>query len=621
MPLKEKFQIKIDYERTPDGFQRILDSNLKVVKALYIPVLNDPPDLNNNTDEPGAIGLLNDLSAMVFYDGSSWNQLGLPSGGTSDQYLRGDGTFESFNDDVQSFSDARYLQLSGGTLLGDVQQASLPVNATSLVNKSYVDNILTGISWKQEVIAATISNITLSGLQTIDEVSMNAGDRILVKNQTDQTNNGIYIVASSAWTRSTDANTGAEIGSAAVLVRNGATNKNTQWTCTNSADPVIGTDNINFGQISASGTYTNGTGISLTANAFSLDLSYTDARYIPSTGGTVTGSLTISSGYGISIGGFISGNISGTNGSFGSTALAFSDSSSSLITSYGQAGIIMKDVTTGWLAYLKASTGITAGSGITVNLPNHAGTLAVLGDNLSSFTNDAGFLTSASSINLTNGGVNIASDSYGFTVTGLPAQYATLQYTGLSVFSPGYSSVYSYNHFLLGKSDYSNYISGGANGYFVNDANGYTTYNRSNLGYNYGSHLFTFLYPDMSVATAGISIQIPSYNGTLALQDFVTQGTADSGGPGDANQAITVPYTWLILSDAITANRNINIPTGTQYIGTIIKIHTRQASGTYNWLPTGATIKTASGTVLTSFAYASLYILEYDGSFWTIINS
>jgi hypothetical protein len=315
---------KIDYERTPDGYQRILDGNLKVEKTLFIPLLNNPPDLNNNPNEAGAIGVKNDLSGILFYNGTSWVTIGLPSGGNTNQYVRGDLTYQNLTSDVvtegtsnlyytsarfntsfagktttnltegsnlyftnsrvQTFSDGRYLQLSGGTLTGDVQQATLPVNATSLINRSYVDNLITGITWKQEVIAATIANITLSGVQTIDGVTLVAGNRILVKNQTAQTDNGIYIVASSTWTRSTDANTGSEIGSATVLVRNGTTNKSTQWTCTNATDPNIGTDNINFGQISASGTYTNGTGISLTANAFSLDLSYTDARYVSLTG-------------------------------------------------------------------------------------------------------------------------------------------------------------------------------------------------------------------------------------------------------------------------------------------------------------------------------------------------
>jgi hypothetical protein len=69
---------KVDYERTPDGYQRILDGNLKIEKALFIPVFTGSPDLNDNTDEAGAIGINTDL-VMIFYDGSAWQTVALNS--------------------------------------------------------------------------------------------------------------------------------------------------------------------------------------------------------------------------------------------------------------------------------------------------------------------------------------------------------------------------------------------------------------------------------------------------------------------------------------------------------------------------------------------------------------
>lgn len=166
-----------------------------------------------------------------------------------------------------------------GTINNDVQLTVGPINGTSVITKSYADNLFTGLSWKQEVRVATTANITLSGTQTIDGVAVVAGDRVLVKNQTTQTQNGIYLVASGSWTRTTDADSSIEIGSATALIRNGTTLKNTQWTCTNSTDPVIGTDNITFGQISGAGTYTNGTGLNLSSNVFSLDTTYTKTLF------------------------------------------------------------------------------------------------------------------------------------------------------------------------------------------------------------------------------------------------------------------------------------------------------------------------------------------------------
>lgn len=63
---------KVDYERTPDGFQRIMDANLKVEKALFIPVFTGAPTLNNNTDEAGAIAI-NSGGQLIFYHGGIWN--------------------------------------------------------------------------------------------------------------------------------------------------------------------------------------------------------------------------------------------------------------------------------------------------------------------------------------------------------------------------------------------------------------------------------------------------------------------------------------------------------------------------------------------------------------------
>jgi hypothetical protein len=169
-----------------------------------------------------------------------------------------------------------YLPLSGGTLTGDVQQATTPINGFSLINKAYVDNALTGLTWKKEVKAGTTTNITLSGTQTVDGIALIVNDRVLVKNQTTQSQNGIYIVTSGAWIRALDADTTDEIEGATVMVRLGTVNKDTQWTNTNSNEPVIGTDAITFGQISGAGTYTNGTGVLLTGNVFSLDLTYAE---------------------------------------------------------------------------------------------------------------------------------------------------------------------------------------------------------------------------------------------------------------------------------------------------------------------------------------------------------
>lgn len=179
--------------------------------------------------------------------------------------------------DYNSLGDARWLQQSGGTVTGDIQSTFSAFSSTSFITKNYVDNIITGVIWVGAD-AATTTNIPLSGEQTVDSVTTSSS-RVFVKNQTDQTQNGIYITSTGAWMRATDADTGTKITRLAIIIEGGS-QKGNQWVNTNSSI-AIGTTNITFAQSSGLGTYTNGLGIALVANVFSLDLAYVDARYQP----------------------------------------------------------------------------------------------------------------------------------------------------------------------------------------------------------------------------------------------------------------------------------------------------------------------------------------------------
>ena len=103
----------------------------------------------------------------------------------------------------------------------------------------------------QPVVAATPTTataITLSGTQTIDGVAVTVGQRVLVKNQTTQTENGIYVCAAGAWSRASDFNTGAATltGGVTVTVINGTDNAGTQWICTNTTSITVGSTAITF---------------------------------------------------------------------------------------------------------------------------------------------------------------------------------------------------------------------------------------------------------------------------------------------------------------------------------------------------------------------------------------
>lgn len=103
---------------------------------------------------------------------------------------------------------------------------------------------------KQSVRAATTANIALTGLQTVDGISLLAGDRVLVKNQAVPKDNGIYIVGVAAWQRSPDADSSVEVTSAMILsVEQGATLADTRWQLVTDGAIVLGTTALTFQNI------------------------------------------------------------------------------------------------------------------------------------------------------------------------------------------------------------------------------------------------------------------------------------------------------------------------------------------------------------------------------------
>lgn len=146
------------------------------------------------------------------------------------------------------------------------------VAALGAATKQQLDAAINGVDVKEGVVAATTANITLSGAQTIDGVSVVATNRVLVKNQTTPANNGIYVAASGSWTRATDADSSSDLSNALVTVQAGTANGNTGW-YQSTENPVIGTDSIVFTQFFGAGTYTaSGQGVVLTGSTFSLQL-------------------------------------------------------------------------------------------------------------------------------------------------------------------------------------------------------------------------------------------------------------------------------------------------------------------------------------------------------------
>jgi hypothetical protein len=148
--------------------------------------------------------------------------------------------------------------------------AAAPTGATDLVNKQYVDYYAAGLSWKAPVTVASTANIaTLSGLLTIDTVTLVAGETVLVKDQSTAADNGIYVVSAGAWTRSVGADVWEEFIGAIVFVVEG-TQTGSAWFCTAQPGGTLGVTAINWSNFSVASTYTAGTGLTLAGTQFSI---------------------------------------------------------------------------------------------------------------------------------------------------------------------------------------------------------------------------------------------------------------------------------------------------------------------------------------------------------------
>lgn len=169
------------------------------------------------------------------------------------------------------FKSQKLTNLAAGSAAGDA------------VNFQQLQDAIRGLDVKEPVRAATTTNITLSALQTVDGVALAAGDRVLVKNQTTASANGVYVAGTGAWARAADADENIEVTTGfSVAVLEGTT-KGTgttvgnpmQYVLSNQGAVVIGTTALAFSPVGgAGGAYSPGTGILISGGTISIDPTY-----------------------------------------------------------------------------------------------------------------------------------------------------------------------------------------------------------------------------------------------------------------------------------------------------------------------------------------------------------
>lgn len=182
-----------------------------------------------------------------------------------------------------------------------------PVNTQDAATKGFVEATSQGLDVKDSCVAATTGNITISTAlnngDTLDGISLSTNDRVLVKDQSTASQNGIYVVGSSP-ARAADLATGANAAGFFTFVEKGTVNADNGFVCTSdSGSAVVGTNNLTIAQFSGAGQITAGDGLDKSGNTLSVDLKSNGGIVIESTemavdlgASSITGTLAISDG-------------------------------------------------------------------------------------------------------------------------------------------------------------------------------------------------------------------------------------------------------------------------------------------------------------------------------------
>ena len=174
-----------------------------------------------------------------------------------------------------------------------IQNVTDPIFAQEVATKSYVDATAEGLHIQESCRLATTQNITLSGEQTIDAVFAVADDRILVKDQSNAANNGVYVVSGGSWYRSLDFNESDEIKAGDfVFITEGTVNGSHGYVMTQTGTININTTPITWTQFSGAGQIVAGNGLDKNGQELSVDLKEDGGLVIDTTELTVNLSAT-----------------------------------------------------------------------------------------------------------------------------------------------------------------------------------------------------------------------------------------------------------------------------------------------------------------------------------------
>ena len=223
-------------------------------------------------------------------------------------------TFRSLvADDIPSIEHTKISDFDTGVQANRLDQLAsatavvagvTPTADNHFATKGYVDSTSEGLDVKDSVKVATTANITLSGTQSIDGVTISADERVLVKDQSTASQNGIYLCKASSWVRADDMAASGDAAGAFTFVEQGSTLADTGFVCSsNKGSAVVGTNDLAFTQFSSAGVTSAGDGLDRTGNVYSVDLKANGGLVIESTelavdlgASSITNTLAVANG-------------------------------------------------------------------------------------------------------------------------------------------------------------------------------------------------------------------------------------------------------------------------------------------------------------------------------------
>ena len=349
--------------------------------------------------------------------------------------------------------DVNKLDLSSGTF--DFQNAVLQVAEPSSDNqaatKAYVDSIAQGLHWKDSARIATTANITLSGTQTIDGVSVVADDRVLVKNQTSGAENGLYLCKAGSWERTADMNESDEFSGSAVFIREGSTFADTGYVCTNDGAVTVGSTAITFVQFTGAGQVEAGSALTKTGNR--LDVAVDNSSI-----GVSSDALQVKAG-GITnamlAGSIANAKLANSSVSFGGVSLSLGGSNATPTFNLSNATDYPTSSLSGTIATAQiadsAVTAVKLAGSIPADKLNLGNGVEEVGGNLQINLDGSTLALAADGISIAAGGVDSSQLADGSVVTNkIPDAQITTQKLKFGAFFQGYDADGSTLAFELG---------------------------------------------------------------------------------------------------------------------------------------------------------------------------